>query len=222
VAELEGYRKIIEGGCQIIANYKPTIRIDSAWPMVRIGDICTEIQYGLNIALNTDIQGYRTFRMNEIANGKLVDSGQMKCADISATEFAKYRLRKGDILFNRTNSYEHVGRTGIFLLDGEYTFASYLVRLSVNQEQVEPRFVNMVMNTPEFQQGIKSFASRAIGQANISASNLASYEIVLPPLDTRRQIGSSLEAERALVESNWKLIQLCEAKIRVRIDELWQ
>ncbi len=188
VAELEGFQKIIEGAKQVIANYKLTIRINPAWPIVRIGELCTRIQYGLSSALNTKERGYKTFRMNEIVNGTLVDNGQMKCADISADEFSKYRLEKGDILFNRTNSYEHVGRTGIFLLDGEYAFASYLIRLSIDTRRAEAHFVNLTMNTLDFQQGIKGFASRAIGQANINATNLASYEIPLPPLSVQRQV----------------------------------
>ena len=52
--------------------------------------------------------------MNELVEGRCVDRGDMKCAAISADEFEKYRLTRGDILFNRTNSFEHVGRTGIF------------------------------------------------------------------------------------------------------------
>ena len=221
VAELEGYRKVIEGACQVLANYKPTIRIDSEWPMVKLGDLCSRIQYGLSSALNTKGRGYKTFRMNEIVNGILVDSGQMKRADVSVGEFSKYRLEKGDVLFNRTNSYEHVGRTGIFLLHGEYAFASYLVRLSLTKRRAEPLFINLMMNTPDFRQGIKSFANRAIGQANISASNLASYEIPLPPLPVQRQIVEEAEGERKLLEANQELVARFEKKIQTRLEEIW-
>jgi type I restriction enzyme M protein len=221
VAELEGYRKIIEGARQVLANYKPTIKIDPKWPEATIRDLCTQIQYGLSTALNTKWRGYKTFRMNEIIDGVLVDNGQMKCADVPPKEFKKYRLRKGDVLFNRTNSYEHVGRTGVFLLDGEYAFASYLVRLSLDERKADPRFVNAVMNTPEFQKGIKGFASRAIGQANINASNLGSYAIPVPPLATQREIVAELEAERKLVEGNRELIARFEKKMQAKLAEIW-
>jgi type I restriction enzyme M protein len=221
VEELEGFRKIIEAACQIVVHYKPTFRIDPKWPEATIRDLCTQIQYGLSTALNTKGHGYKTFRMNEIIDGVLVDNGQMKCADVPPKEFKKYRLRKGDVLFNRTNSYEHVGRTGVFLLDGEYAFASYLVRLSFNERKADPCFVNAVMNTPEFQKGIKEFASRAIGQANINASNLGSYAIPVPPLATQREIVAELESERALVEANRELIARMEAKIKAKLAEVW-
>lgn len=221
VVELDGYRKVIEAARQILAQYKPTIRIDPKWREATIRDLCTQIQYGLSNALNTKGQGFKTFRMNEIQDGALVDNGQMKYADVSSKEFKKYRLRKGDVLFNRTNSYEHVGRTGIFLLDAEYAFASYLVRLSLDERKADPRFVNAVMNTPEFQKGIKDFASRAIGQANINASNLASYAIPVPPLEIQREIVAELEAERKLVEANRELIARMEKKIQAKLAEMW-
>ncbi len=63
--------------------------------------------------------------MQEVKNGLFFDNGAMKFVDISPSEYSKYRLNKDDILFNRTNSYELVGRTGIFKLEGEYCFGCH-------------------------------------------------------------------------------------------------
>ena len=145
----------------------------------------------------------------------------MKCADIPAKEFAKYRLTRGDILFNRTNSFEHVGRTGIFDLVGDYCFASYLIRLTVAKGKADPFFVNAFMNTEGFQQGIKQFASRAIGQSNINATNLSAYLIPLPPLATQRAIVTEIEAEQALVAANRDLITRLEKKIQKTLARIW-
>jgi type I restriction enzyme M protein len=221
VAELEGYRKIIEGARQVLAHYKPTIRIDPKWPMVKLGEVCERIQYGLSEKLNTNGIGYRTFRMNELVDGRAVDKGEMKRVEVSEAEFKKYRLEKGDILFNRTNSFEHVGRTGIFSLDGDYAFASYLIRLIVDRKQVNPEFVNAVMNTASFQETIKVYASRAIGQANINASSLEKALIPVPPLKAQRDIVAELESERALVEANRELIARMDAKIKAKLAEVW-
>jgi len=221
VEEVDRYQKILDGARQILAHYKPMFRIDPTWPTAKLGDLCWRIQYGLSSSLNTSGVGYRTLRMNEILQGYALDNGEMKHADITESEFAKYKLEKGDILFNRTNSIEHVGRTGIFRLDGDYAFASYLIRLTVDKQRAIPQFVNLFMNTPEFQQGIKAYASRAIGQANINASSLGAYLVPLPPLDIQRQVVAELEAERALVESNRKLIEVFEKKIQARLAEIW-
>ena len=221
VAEIEGYQKVIDGARAVVDNYRPRIAIDPEWPMVALGGICERLQYGLSTRLNTQGTGYRTFRMSELVGGQCVDCGDMKCADISAEEFEKYRLRRGDILFNRTNSFEHVGRTGAFNLDGEYCFASYLIRLSISEESANPFYVNALMNTDDFQSGIKRYASRAIGQSNINARALAAYRIPVPSLTIQQAVIAEIEAERALVDANRELIERFERKIRDVIERVW-
>ena len=221
VAEIEGYQRVIDGARAVVENYRPHIVVDPEWPVVALGEVCKRIQYGLSAPLNTEKSGYKTFRMNELVDGRTVDSGSMKHAAISAQEFEKYRLTPGDILFNRTNSIEHVGRTGIFDLEGFYCFASYLIRLSISQKTANPSYVNAFMNTDSFQSGIKQYASRAIGQSNINAKSLAAYCVPLPPVSVQNSVVSELVAERTLVEANRELIQRFEGKIHAAIGRVW-
>ncbi len=221
VAEIEGYQRVIDGARAVIDNYRPQIVVDPEWPMVKLGKVCERLQYGLSVRLNTEKAGYKTFRMNELVEGKCVDCGDMKCADISAEEFEKYRLIRGDILFNRTNSFEHVGRTGIFDLEGIYCFASYLIRLSISKDCANPFYINAFMNTERFQVGIKQYASRSIGQSNINAKSLAAYRIPLPPITKQNQIVAEIEAEQSLVAANRELVERMEGKIRVAIGRVW-
>ena len=222
VAEIEGYQKVIDGARAVVENYRPHIHVDPEWPMVELGGLCERIQYGLSSRLNSERTGYKTFRMHELVEGKCVDYGSMKYADVSADTFKKYQLRRGDVLFNRTNSIEHVGRTGIFDLDGLYCFASYLIRLSVSENSANPFYVNAFMNTADFQAGIKKYASRAIGQSNINAKSLAAYLIPLPELETQQAIVAEIEAEQSLVDANRELIERFEKKIRDAIARVWE
>ena len=221
VAEIEGYQKVIDGARAVVDNYRPHIAIDPDWPMVELREVCERLQYGLSARLNTEEIGYKTFRMNELIDGKCVDSGNMKCVDISAEDFAKYRLVPGDILFNRTNSFEHVGRTGIFDLDGDYCFASYLIRLSVSEDAANTFYVNAFMNTEAFQAGIKQYATRAIGQSNINAKSLAAYRIPVPPLMIQNRIVAEIEAEQALANANRELIDRFKKKIQDTLARVW-
>ena len=221
VAEIEGYQKVIDGARVVVQNYRPHITIDPKWPRVELREMCKRLQYGLSVQLNTEETGYKTFRMNDLIDGRCVDSGKMKCVDISAGEFAKYRLLPGDILFNRTNSFEHVGRTGIFDLDGDYCFASYLIRVSVSEDTANTFYVNAFMNTEAFQTEIKQYATRAIGQSNINAKSLAAYRIPVPPLTTQNRIVAELEAEQALVVANRELIDRFEKKIEATLARVW-
>ena len=176
---------------------------------------------GISEKMNTEGLGFKTFRMNELIEGFAFDNREMKYSNISEKEFKKYKLEKGDLLFNRTNSFEHVGRTGIFDLDGDYCFASYLIRLQVNRKKVDPYFLNFFMNTSAFQSGIKQFASRAIGQANINATSLKSYKIPLPDLPTQARMVAAIERERALVAGCRELMAVMEEKVRRKVAGVW-
>ena len=160
----------------------------------KIDKLSLAVQYGLSEKMNEASIGYKIFRMNEIIQGRMADNGSMKCADISAEEFAKYRLNKGDVLFNRTNSIEHVGKTGLFELTGDYCFASYLVRVVPDPKQVLPLFLTLMMNSKGFQQEAKGKASKSINQANINATVMRNIKIPVPPLADQQRLVAEVEA----------------------------
>lgn len=144
--------------------------------------------------MNEEGKGYKFFRMGEVQDGRLIDTGHMKYADITRTEFEQYRLRMGDVLFNRTNSFELVGTTGIYLLKGEHCFASYLVRLNLNRKEILPEFLNYLMNSELFQRSVKEKASKSINQANINATILSNEIIRFPQsLPEQRRIVAILD-----------------------------
>ena len=105
VAEIEGYQKVIDGARAVVENYRPHFHVDPDWPMVELGALCDTIQYGLSSRLNSERTGYKTFRMNELVEGKCVDYGSMKYANVSADVFKKYQLRRGDVLFQSYQQY---------------------------------------------------------------------------------------------------------------------
>lgn len=171
-------------------------------PRVTIESLALNVQYGLSEKMNEAGVGYKIFRMNEIADGRMVDGGAMKCADISAEEFAKYKLNRGDVLFNRTNSIEHVGKTGLFDLEGDYCFASYLVRVVPDTKKVLPLFLAQMMNSPVFQKEAKGKAAKAINQANINATVMKNIKVPLPsPAKQEAFVAVMLEQERIIAEA---------------------
>lgn len=193
-------------------------QVPARWHVVRLGDVAAT-QYGLSEGMNDENKGYRIFRMGEVQDGRLVDTGRMRCADVSPAEFEKYRLRGGDILFNRTNSFELVGKTGIFELDGDYCFASYLVRVLPDRGRLIPRFMNYLMNSDRFQRSVKSKASRSINQANINASILRNEQVWFPPsLDEQSEIAASLGA----ISMGMRRLEIIYRRKLAALDELKQ
>jgi len=181
---------------QVLAKIQVAVEAfySSAGRLIEIDKLATNVQYGLNEAMNEGGVGYKIFRMNEIMRGRMVDNGSMKYADISAEEFAKYRLNKGDLLFNRTNSIEHVGKTGLFDLDGDYCFASYLVRVVPDTTKVLPKFLEKMMSSSAFQTEAKGKASKSINQANINATVMRNIRVPVPSLSEQKKFVAKIEA----------------------------
>jgi len=183
----------------LFENYREAVFTQHApnWALKQLADFATT-QYGLSQPMNELGKGFKIFRMGEVQDGRLVDTGRMKFADITEEEFQKYRLQSGDVLFNRTNSFELVGKTGIFELEGDYCFASYLIRVLPDPHVMLPAFLNYFMNSKRFQKSVKQKASRSINQANINATILSQESIPFPEsLKEQRLIVAKLDSLRA-------------------------
>jgi restriction endonuclease S subunit len=164
-------------------------------PRETVGSLAEAVQYGLNEKLNETGTGYRCFRMNEIARGHMVDGGSMKCADIFSTEFAKYKLNRGDLLLIRSNgSLDNIGRVGIFNMDGDYCFASYLVRVVPDTSKVETRFLAAMLTAETSRRQIESLAVKSGGTNNLSAGKMKALKIPVPPLPAQKKFVAAVEA----------------------------
>jgi type I restriction enzyme S subunit len=160
--------------------------LNREWPVVNLGSVAHETQYGLSINASSEGQ-YPMLRMMNIEDGLCVEN-DIKYVDLNDKDFKAYRLVHGDVLFNRTNSYELVGRTGVYELDGDHVFASYLVRIKTNPEKLEPKFLAMYLNSDFGRRQVLAYATRAVSQANVNASNLLRVRLPLPPLDVQQQL----------------------------------
>ncbi|SDL22488.1 type I restriction enzyme, S subunit [Modicisalibacter muralis] len=169
------------------------------WPLRPLGKEINSAQYGLSEEAGSAGK-YPMLRMMNLENGRVVEN-DIKFIDLSVTEFDRYRLKKGDVLFNRTNSYELVGRTGVYTLSGDHVFASYLVRLTTNRERLDPEYLCAFLNAPIGRRQVMSFATRGVSQTNVNATNLKKVLIPLPPLKYQRETVEILQANRSAVEA---------------------
>ena len=161
-------------------------KIPKTWQTVKLGEALELCQYGLSIPMK-DYGRYPIIRMDEIIDGYVIPQ-ITKYVDLDDETFRSFKLEKGDILFNRTNAYELVGRTGIFLLDGDYVFASYLIRLRPKHEIFDPHFLTYYLIFS--QDRLRQLATKAVHQANINATNLKKFTIPKPPLEEQQKIAS--------------------------------
>ena len=152
--------------------------VPESWEIKPLGDYLTEAQYGIS-AKGAETGRYAVFRMTNQEKGKITDTN-LQYVELSPELFAKFHVKRQDILFNRTNSLDLVGRTAIFDLEGDFVFASYLIRLRTHASQLHPFFLNQYFNWDETQFRLKSIATRAVSQSNISATRLRSFLVPVP------------------------------------------
>lgn len=167
--------------------------IPESWQITTIDDVALSTQYGLSVRGQRHGR-FPILRMNCQDDGRVIFR-DLQYVDLDEKDFSSFRLNDGDLLFNRTNSIEHVGRMAIFEGGRNAVFASYLVRLTVDAHRCLPHFLNYYMNRVEVQRDIKRLASRAVGQANINATKLRTIPFPQPStLDEQREIVSILDA----------------------------
>lgn len=175
------------------------------WQLRKLDDVLLKKQYGLSVRGGADY-GVPLLRMNNLVNGR-IDVTDLQRAEVDEKTLPDYRLERGDLLFNRTNSADLVGKTSLFDLDGIYTFASYLIRLRVDESIILPAFLNAFLNCRSTLRRIRMLATRGVSQANISGSKLGRFMIPVPPLAEQREIARVWEAFAGKLDTVWREAQ---------------
>lgn len=174
------------------------------WEEKCIGDVlCERPQYGLSKKAFSEPVGIPIIRMGNIADGR-VSFDDLKYVQLKPEETAKYLLEQGDILFNRTNSAELVGKSAVYENTLEAVFASYLIRLKADRAKALPHYIVSYINSPKGQVYIQSQLVRAISQANLNANKLQGMPIPIPALDEQHRIVAYLdEVQRQVSGLKW-------------------
>ena len=172
------------------------------WTARTLGDVISETQYGISTKASADQNGIPILRMNNIDIRGWLNLSDLKYVTLNQKARRKYVLELGDILFNRSNSKELVGKTGLWRGEMEAVAASYLIRVRIDREQTLPEFMWAYMNTRFMKKILFNRARRAIGMANINAKELRSFPIVIPNLQLQQAFASRLgEIERHIAVS---------------------
>jgi len=165
--------------------------IPLSWAIATIDQISSTVDYGTSAKCSTDSSGVTVLRMGNIQNGTL-DLEKLKYLPKNHDEFPKLLLEEGDLLFNRTNSAELVGKTTVYKSKPKKcSFASYLIRVKLID--VEPDYVSAFINSAFGRSWVKSVVSQQVGQANVNGTKLKALSIPLPPKSEQEEIVQRLE-----------------------------
>ncbi len=160
--------------------------IPESWEVPELDSVLKLAQYGLSVRGLSNGQ-YPILRMNCQVDGR-VHLNDLQYVNLDSETFGKFKMDDGDILFNRTNSWELVGRTAIYHSTETAVFASYLIRLKLDEEKINPDYLNYFFNMDATQKRLKSLASRGVSQSNISASKLKTSQVPVPAMNEQFEI----------------------------------
>ena len=195
VKEIEVYQKIIAGARQVVENYKPTIKIDPSWDMVKLGDVL-KLSSGKGLPSKDRTDGcYNVYGGNGITG----------CHN-------KYFVDNKTIVIGRVGEYcgaVHLTTEKCWVTDNALMVTEYLV-------EIDQEFLQYILN----QININQYA-KVGGQPSISQSTVYNISINLPPLPIQQKISNMIKEEIALVDQNNRLIEIFEKKIQCKISEVW-
>lgn len=148
---------------------------------VRIADYLAHTQYGVSESME-DRGTHAVLRMNSLTTSGWLDLSDLKYANITTKDAESTRLQNGDLLFNRTNSKELVGKCAIWReVPGTFSFASYLVRLRLRKGML-PEYLWATLNSAYGKYRLLNAAKQAVSMANVSPTDLGRITVPLPPL----------------------------------------
>jgi type I restriction enzyme, S subunit len=171
--------------------------LPEGWKWVTIGDTCRSVEYGSS-AKSDDDGKVPVIRMGNIQAG-LIDWSDLKYSS-NELEIQKYLLRPNDVLFNRTNSPELVGKTAIYKGERPAIYAGYLIRINIIEEFINAYYLNYFLNSEYAKWYGNSVKTDGVNQSNINGQKLKSYPIPIAPLTEQVKIVEEIETRFSVAD----------------------
>jgi type I restriction enzyme S subunit len=178
--------------------------------------------YGTSQKAHEDTSGVAVLRMNNIQDGRL-DLSSLKYVPTKTEKLSELMLAPGDLLFNRTNSYELVGKMAVFREAGRFTFASYLIRVRLDAAAAVPEYINLYFGSGVCRRTqVEPHITRQTNQANFNGTKLKEIRVPTPSFDEQHAIVARVEQlmkvcdelEARLTRAEERASQLVEAVVR--------
>lgn len=176
--------------------------VSGDWPLKALSDVTEDQTYGSSAKATDDHEnGMPIVRMGNIQDGRVNLLAGVKFLPRDHPDASKFALRRGDLLFNRTNSPELVGKSAVYSgVDGAACFASYLIRVRVT-DACDARWVALYLNSPAGRRWAASIRTQQVGQANINGTKLAALPLPLPPIEEQARRLHEYERQTTITQS---------------------
>jgi len=190
------------------------------WARGTIRDIVTEVKYGTSKPANAGGQ-YPYLRMNNITYDGQLDTTDLKYINVPDNEVEKCIVKKGDVLFNRTNSKELVGKTCVFNLPEPMIIAGYIIRVRLNNRAIS-EYLSAMLNSDYGKQVLRAMCKSIIGQANINAQELQDIKMLIPPIDLQNRFAAFVACVETQKERQKKGLVLMELNYKALMQKCFE
>nr|WP_205297976.1 restriction endonuclease subunit S [Pantoea sp. Cy-639] len=179
------------------------------FPIGTIRDLVATADYGTSAKASEAYGEYPILRMGNVTYQGRIDLKDLKYIDLEGKDQSKYLARKGDLLFNRTNSKELVGKAAVYDMDDPVAIAGYLIRVRPN-ERGNSYYIAGYLNSAHGKATLKSVCKSIVGMANINAQEMQNIPIMLPPAEMQRRYQELVVATRCRlirINSSLKVVE---------------
>jgi type I restriction enzyme, S subunit len=181
--------------------------LPEGWVWASVDQLTVEQKYGSSSKTNEDPAGVPVLRMGNIQDGDL-DFSNLKYLPADHDEFPGLHLQDGDLLFNRTNSPELVGKTAVYRSQiSPCSFASYLISVRFSGCYL-PELASAFINSAYGRRWVKSVVVQQVGQANVNGSKLSALAVPVPPFKEQQEIVSSVQIQTKEIVDQLKSVAL--------------
>ena len=170
--------------------------VPNSWVWRRLEDIVCELKYGTS-EKSSSVGKIAVLRMGNITNVGTIDYSNLVYSS-NDEDIEQYSLEKDDLLFNRTNSSEYVGKTAIYKEEQPAIYAGYLIR--IRPLLISPDYLNTVMNSGYYRDWCYDVKTDAVNQSNINAQKLSQLMIPIPPLKEQGRIVAEMDKWISLID----------------------
>lgn len=200
-------KKNLQNARAIFDSHLQSVLLSKKWKWKTLGDVCESVEYGSSSKSKKEGQ-VPVLRMGNIQDWKL--DWKKLVYTSNKEEIKKYLLKHNDVLFNRTNSPELVGKTAIYKSEMPAIFAGYLIRIHRKEDLLDADYLNYFLNSQTAIDYGKTVVISSVNQANINGTKLKSYPIPLPSISEQKIIVKKLDDLR---EETQRLANIYKRKL---------
>lgn len=171
------------------------------FPVGTIRDLVASAKYGSSAKASESQGQFPILRMGNITYSGAIDMTDLKYIDLSEKDQPKYLVNKDDLLFNRTNSRELVGKTAVYDRDETVAIAGYLIRVRTN-DSGNSHYISGYLNSEHGKVTLQNMCKSIVGMANINAQEMQNIPILLPPIELQEQYKNIFVSVKARLEKH--------------------